>query len=310
MVGPQPLALAILTIEPASYSSQRLVLAAEARGHRVHVFDTTACVPLMNAEAPSLLYKGESLPPIDVVIPRIGAAMTGHGCAVVRQFQSMGAATLADADAMAASRDKRCAHQRLSGAGLPMPTTSFVCVPQSSSDMFETMGPLPLILKPVQSSQGQGIVLVKTAYELERAVAELKDQETDFLVQEFVAEAQCEDIRCFVIGDDVVAAMKRHAAPGEFRSNLHQGGTAERVEISHDERALAVKATQTLGLSVAGVDLLRGRHGPLVLEVNLSPGLHGIETCTGRDVATPMIAEAERLTARGAASATKTGAAA
>ncbi len=297
MVGPQPLALAILTIQPESYSSQRLIQVAEARGHCVHVLDTTACVPLTDADGPSLLYKGKALPPIDVVIPRIGATMTGHGCAVVRQFQSMGVATLADAEAMAATRDKRCAHQRLSAAGLPMPATSFVCVPQNSCEIIDAMGSLPLVLKPVQSSQGQGIVLVQTASELERAITSFKDQQADFLIQDFVSEAQGEDIRCVVIGDDVVAVMKRRAAPGEFRSNLHQGGTAEIVEITREERALAVKATKTLGLSVAGVDLLRCRRGPLVLEVNLSPGLQGIETCTGRDVATPMIAEAERITA-------------
>ncbi|MEM6747512.1 MAG: RimK family alpha-L-glutamate ligase [Pseudomonadota bacterium] len=294
---PQPLALAVLTIEPGCYSSQRLEAAARARGHDVQCLDTMVCSLHVQSGDLSVHHRGQCLPSFDAVIPRIGPAMTGHGCAVVHQFEAMGVPALARAQAIMASRDKRRAHQLLASAGLPMPRTAFICVPQGPHDILEMMGSLPLVLKPIRSSQGEGVRLVRTIEALQAEIAAFAGQQTDFLVQEFVAEAAGEDVRCLVVGGEVVAAMKRCAAPGEFRSNLHQGGSAEATEITEAERQIAQRAAETFGLSFAGVDLLRGRNGPLVLEVNSSPGLEGIERCTGQDLADLVVAEVERIAA-------------
>ncbi|MEO1659071.1 MAG: RimK family alpha-L-glutamate ligase [Pseudomonadota bacterium] len=293
----KPLALAILTIEPEGYSARRLAEAATARGHDVQLLDTMGCSLHVESSTFTVRHQGAELPRVDCVIPRIGAAMTGHGCALVRQLKVMGVPSLGPADAIETSRDKRRAHQMLARAGLAMPSTLFVCVPRSADDLIAAAGPLPLIVKPVRSSQGEGVTLARTTDELQATIDGFAAQQTDFLVQEFIEEADGEDIRCFVIGDDVVAAMRRKAAPGEFRSNLHQGGSAEAAEISDEERGLAIRAAQTFGLSVAGVDLLRSEAGPLVLEVNSSPGLEGVEGCTGKDLAGLMITEAERVAA-------------
>lgn len=240
---------------------------------------------------------GAPLPHYDMVIPRIGAAMTPHGCAVVEQLEAMGIPCLAGAEAIRSSRDKRRAHQMMASAGIHAPRTSFFCVPSGVQEVLASAGPLPLVFKPTQSSQGLGVELARTAQDLERLIDHYVREQKDFLVQTFVDEAAGEDLRCIVLGDRVVAAMTRTAAPGEFRSNLHQGGRAKAATLSDSERALALHAASVFGLAFAGVDILRTRSEPIVLEVNSSPGLEGIERATGLDIASEVIAHIEHARA-------------
>jgi ribosomal protein S6--L-glutamate ligase len=233
---------------------------------------------------PSIHYDGAALE-FDAVIPRIGASITFYGTAVVRQFEMMGVFSLNESVAISRSRDKLRSLQLLSRKGIGLPVTGFANSPADTEDLLNLVGGSPVVLKLLEGTQGKGIVLAETIKAAQSVIEAFRGLDADFLVQEFVAEAGGSDIRCFVIGDKVVAAMKRQAQDGEFRSNLHRGGSAEVVKITPEERSTAVRAARIMGLIVAGVDILRSNHGPVVMEVNSSPGLEGIERTTGKDVA-------------------------
>jgi ribosomal protein S6--L-glutamate ligase len=281
----RPLRIAILTREPKNYSSLRLKEAAEARGHVAEMVNTARCTMAINAMNPAVYYDGRKLARYDAVIPRVGASMTNYGMAVIRQFQLTGAYILNSAEAIGASRDKLYAHQVLARAGIGMPTTAFAHSPKDTGNLIEHVGGAPLVVKLLESTQGRGVVLAETKKAAESVIDAFRGLDANFIVQEFVKEAGGADIRCFVVGGKVVAAMKRQAQAGEFRSNLHRGGAAVKVRITKEERQAAVRAARAMGLGVAGVDLLRSESGPKVLEVNSSPGLEGIEATSGKDVA-------------------------
>lgn len=281
----RPLRIALLTREPNTYSSKRLVEAGEARGHVVEAIDTRRCYMRIGGLRPEVHYDGRILPYYDAVIPRIGASITSYGTAVLRQFASTGAYCLNKADGILASRDKLLAHQLLSDAQIGMPLTTFASSPKDTKDLIELAGGAPVVVKLLQSTQGRGVVLAETRKAAESLVDAFRGLDANFLVQQFVAEAAGADVRCFVIGNRIVGAMRRRAAEGEFRSNLHRGGTAEPVKLTKQERDTARKAAKILSLNVAGVDILQSDAGPKVLEVNSSPGLEGIESSTGIDVA-------------------------
>lgn len=281
----RPLRIAILTREPSNYSSQRLKSAAETRGHVVEMINTARCTLAIDANKPKVYYDGQPLPVYDVVIPRIGASMTAYGMAVLRQFSIMGTYCLNTAEAIGASRDKLYAHQILARAGIAMPLTAFAHSPKDTKNLIDHVGTAPLVVKLLQSTQGRGVVLAETRKAAESVIDAFRGLDANFIVQDFVKEAEGADIRCFVVGGRVMAAMMRQAEDGDFRSNLHRGGSAKRVRISKEERTAAVRAAKAMGLSVAGVDMLRSSTGPKILEVNSSPGLEGVERTSGKDVA-------------------------
>ena len=280
----RPLRVALLSREPGSYSTKRLIEAGEKRGHVVEVIDTKRCYMRIGGLRPEVHYDGRSLPYYDAVIPRIGASITAYGTAVLRQFASTGAYCLNSADGILASRDKLLAHQLLSDAQIGMPLTAFASSPKDTKELIALAGGAPVVVKLLQSTQGRGVVLAETKKAAESLIDAFRGLDADFLVQQFVAEAGGADVRCFVIGSRVVGAMRRKAADGDFRSNLHRGGSAERVKLTKVERDTARRATKALGLKIAGVDILQSDDGPKVLEVNSSPGLQGIEATTGIDV--------------------------
>ena len=281
----RPLRIALLTREPDNYSSRRIIEAGEARGHIVEPINTSRCYMRIDSVGSEVHYDGKILPLYDAVIPRIGASVTAYGTAVLRQFANTGAYCLNSAEAITASRDKLLAHQRLASAGIGMPVTAFANSPKDTKDLISIAGKAPVVVKLLESTQGRGVVLAETAKAAESLVDAFRGLGANFLVQEFIAEAAGTDTRCFVIGGKVVGAMSRQAAAGEFRSNLHRGGTARVDKLSKTERDVARRAVRELGLQVAGVDLLRSETGPKVLEVNSSPGLEGIENATGKDIA-------------------------
>ncbi|MEL6956415.1 MAG: 30S ribosomal protein S6--L-glutamate ligase [Pseudomonadota bacterium] len=285
----RPLRIALLTREPKNYSSQRIAQAGRDRGHVVEMINTSRCYIRIGSLSSEVHYDGKVLPRYDAVIPRIGASVTAYGTAVLRQFANTGAYCLNTAPAIAASRDKLLAHQILAAAKIGMPVTAFANSPKDTKDLIELTGSAPVVVKLLESTQGRGVVLAETKKAAESLVDAFRGLDANFLVQEFIAEAAGADTRCFVIGNKVVGAMKRQAAAGEFRSNLHRGGTAYAVRLTRDERAVARRAARELGLSVAGVDILQSDSGPKVLEVNSSPGLEGIEMATGKDIASQMI---------------------
>ena len=287
------LRIALLTVNAQNYSSRRLIEAAQARGHEIDAIDTTRCYMNINVAAPSVLYDGMVLRRYDAVIPRIGSPLTDYGLAVVRQFEMTGAYCLNRAGAIGAARDKLHALQVLARKGVAMPTTAFARSPKDTGHVLGLVGGAPLVVKLLQGSQGRGVVLAETAQAAESVISAFRDLDADILVQEFVAEAKGADIRCFVIGAKVVAAMKRQAKLGDFRSNLHQGGEATPVKITTAERDLSIRAVRALGLQVAGVDILRAHDGPKVIEVNASPGLQGVERASGKDVADLVIRHLE-----------------
>lgn len=291
--------IAILSRNAKLYSTRRLIEAAKVRGHGVWVLDVLRCYMNIASHRPSIHYKGEDLTGFDAVIPRIGASVTFYGTAVLRQFEMMGVYPLSESVAITRSRDKLRSLQLLSRKGIGLPVTGFAHAPDDIDDLIRMVGGTPVVIKLLEGTQGIGVVLAdnkKTAQSLIEAFLGLKVQ---ILVQEFIKETAGSDIRCFVIGDKVVAAMKRQAPEGEFRSNLHRGGTASVVRITPEERSTAIRAAQTMGLNVAGVDVLRSNHGPLVMEVNSSPGLEGIETATGKDIAGGIIEFIEKNATRG-----------
>jgi len=287
------LRIALLTREPDSYSSQRLRDAALTRGHMVDVIDTARCYLSIHTTAPAIHHDGKPLPFYDAVIPRIGSSITRYGTAVVRQFEIIGSYCLNKAHAISLSRDKLLAHQTLAQHRIPMPLTAFAHSSKDSQKLIELVGGAPLVIKLLASTQGRGVVLAPNEAAAESLISAFRVVEADFLVQDFIEESAGSDIRCLVVGERVVATMRRRAAAGDFRSNLHMGGQAEPVRLTRDERLIAVKAVLAMGLQVAGVDLLQAHDGIKVLEVNSSPGLEGIEGLSGRDVAGLMIEHIE-----------------
>jgi ribosomal protein S6--L-glutamate ligase len=287
------LRVAVLSRED-NYSTRRLVEEGDARGHTVEVVDTTRCYMAINALSPEVHYDGKRLPRYDAVIPRIGASITPYGAAVVRQFETIGTFCINGSEGIVASRDKLYAHQLMARHRIGMPNTAFASSPKDTDSLIKLVGTAPLIVKLLESTQGKGVVLAETKKAAQSVIDAFRGLRANFLVQDFVKEAAGEDIRCLVVGNRVVASMKRTGAEGDFRSNLHRGGTAQRVRITKTERETALKAARAFNLNLAGVDLLRSETGPKVLEVNSSPGLEGIETASGKNVAGLLYDEIER----------------
>jgi ribosomal protein S6--L-glutamate ligase len=281
--------LAILSRNSKLYSTRRLVEAARARGHTVRVLDPLRCYMRIASDGFSMHYKGKPIAGYDAVIPRIGASITRYGTAVLRQLEMMGSYTPNPSDAILRARDKLRAHQLLAAQGIGMPITVFGDNPDDTLDLLSMLGPPPHVIKLNEGTQGAGVMLTEKPSASRSVIEALRGLYANFVVQEFIGEAQGADVRCFVVGDRVVASMRRQAPEGDFRSNLHRGGTAEPVEASQAEKDVAVRAARSLGLSVAGVDLIRAQRGPLVLEVNSTPGLEGIEQVGAEDVAGAII---------------------
>ena len=281
--------IAILSRKRALYSTRRLVEAAQQQGHEVQVIDTLRCYMNITSHKPEIHYRGENLTGFDAVIPRIGASITFYGTAVVRQFEMMGVFSLNESVAIARSRDKLRSLQLLSRKGIGLPVSGFAHSPDDIEDLIKMVGGAPVVIKLLEGTQGIGVVLAETQKAAESVIEAFMGLKANILVQEFIKEAGGSDIRCLVIGEKVVAAMMRRAREGEFRSNLHRGGTAELIRITPEERSTAVRAAAAMGLNVAGVDILRSNHGPVIMEVNSSPGLEGIEKATGKDIASMII---------------------
>jgi ribosomal protein S6--L-glutamate ligase len=286
--------IAILSRDKTLYSTNRLREAGKARGHTMAVIDPLRCYMNIAASKPTMHYNGRALANVSAVIPRIGASITFYGTAVVRQFEMMGVFVLNGSAAIARARDKLQSLQWLSSHGIGLPATGFASSPGDTDDLLVLVGGAPVVVKLLEGTQGMGVVLAETRKAADSVIDAFRGLRAHFLVQQFVKEAAGSDIRCFVIGSRVVAAMKRQAKEGDFRSNLHRGGRAELVRITPEERSVAVRAARVVGLGVAGVDILRSSDGPLVIEVNASPGLEGIEEATGRDIAGMMIEYTER----------------
>ena len=267
------------------YSTQRLIEAAQNRGHEVKVIDALRCYMNINSDKPQIHFKGEELSGFDAVIPRIGASVTFYGTAVLRQFEMMGVYPVNESVAITRSRDKLRSMQLLSRKGVGMPITGFASKPDDVKDLLEMVGGAPVVIKLLEGTQGIGVVLAETRKAAESVIEAFMGLKANIMVQEYIKEAEGADVRCFVLGDKVIASMKRQGAEGEFRSNLHRGGSASLTKITPQERRTAVAAAKIMGLNVAGVDLLRSSRGPLVMEVNSSPGLEGIEAATGKDIA-------------------------
>ena len=277
--------IAILSRNPKLYSTRRLKEAGEERGHQVDIIDTLHCYMDITKNRPAVRYKGEELPNYDAIIPRIGASITFYGSAVVRQFEMMGTYSINESVAITRARDKLRSLQLLSRKGVGLPRTGFASKPDDVDDLIKNVGGAPLVIKLLEGTQGIGVVLADTNKAAKSIIEAFMGLKANILVQEFIKEAGGADIRCLVVGEKVVAAMKRQAQPGEFRSNLHRGGSASLIKLTPEERATAAKAAKVMGLNVAGVDILRSERGPLVMEVNSSPGLGGIEAATNKDVA-------------------------
>ena len=282
--------IAMLARNANLYSHKRLVEAAEAKGHHIDIINTTQCYVNITSRRPQVLYRGAVLAGYDAVIPRIGASITFYGLAVLRQFEMMGVWPLNESVAIGRARDKLWALQIMSRLGIGLPVTGFANSAQRSEELIRMVGGPPVVIKLVEGTQGLGVVLGETMPSAKSTFEAFRGAKINILVQEFVKEADGADIRAFVIGDRVVGAMKRQSGPGEFRSNLHRGGTAEKTRITPEERSTAVRACKALGLNVAGVDMLRSSHGPVLIEVNSTPGLQGIEQSTGIDIAERIIA--------------------
>ena len=281
--------IGILSTNRNLYSTRRLVDACRARGHTVQVINHKRCYMNITSHSPGIHYQGQAIADIDAIIPRIGASVSFYGAAVVRQFEMMGVYSVNESVAITRSRDKLRALQLLSRKGIGLPITGFANSPGDTQDLLQFVGGAPVVIKLLEGTQGVGVVLAETAKAAESVIEAFSGLKANFMVQEFIKEAGGADIRCFVIGDKVVAAMKRQGKEGEFRSNLRRGGTAKLIKITPEERSTAVRSARVMGLNVAGVDLLRSNHGPVVMEVNSSPGLEGIENATGKDVAGQII---------------------
>jgi ribosomal protein S6--L-glutamate ligase len=286
------LKIGILSRKTSLYSTKRLREAAEKRGHDVAVIDYSRCYMNITSHKPQVLFRGEPLH-FDAIIPRIGASMTFYGTAVVRQFEMMGVFSANESQAITRSRDKLRSLQLLARAGIGLPVTGCARSTKDIDGLIETVGGAPLVVKLLEGTQGVGVVLAETKKAAESVIAAFRQLDANIMVQEFIKEAGGSDIRAFVVGGKVVAAMKRQGPEGDFRSNLHRGGTASAIKLSPEERSTALRSAKKLGLRIAGVDLLRSNHGPLVMEVNSSPGLEGIEAASGVDVADKVVAYLE-----------------
>lgn len=286
--------IAILSRNEDLYSTKKLIDAAEARGHEVKVIDYLRCYMNITATKPTVHYDGGVLEKFDAVIPRISAKRTFYGAAILRQFETMNTFCLNSSLGMTNARDKLRCLQLLAGAGVELPSTSFAHGLEDTSDLIKTVGGTPLVVKLIEGTQGVGVVLVDTGKAAESVIQAFRGANANIIVQEYIEEAKGSDIRCFVVGDKVIAAMKRQSAEGDFRSNIHRGGIASLVKISKKEREVAIKAVKVMGLNCAGVDLLRSSRGPMILEINSSPGLEGIETTTKINIADKIIEYIEK----------------
>lgn len=286
--------IVILSRNPDLYSTRRLVEAARQKGHEALVVDHLKCNIVIEKKKPSIYYQGELLEDVDAVIPRIGASVTFYGTAVVRQFEMMKVFTAVESQALIRSRDKLRSLQIMARAGVGLPKTVFTNYSKDVDQVVSSVGGAPLVIKLLEGTQGLGVVLAETENAAKSIIEAFNGLKARVIAQEFIEEAGGADIRAFVVEGNIVGAMKRQGKKGEFRSNLHRGGTASIVELSEEERNTALKATRVLGLGVAGVDMLQSKHGPLVIEVNSSPGLEGIEGATGKDIAREIISYVER----------------
>ncbi|MCK8045403.1 MULTISPECIES: 30S ribosomal protein S6--L-glutamate ligase [Shewanella] len=287
--------MGLLASNPDLYSNQRIIEAGEQRGHEMVFLNISQCYLKLDASSPEVHYRGGTvLNDVDAVIPRIRPSMTFYGCALTRHFESLNIEALNTSDAITRSRDKLFSLQLLQKNNLDIPTSGFANSPVDTKDLIDMVGGAPLIVKLLEGTQGKGVVLAETTKAAESVINAFKSLRVNLLVQEFIKEAQGKDLRCFVIDGKVVASIERTAAPGEFRANIHMGGSASIVSVSAAERQLAIKAAKTMGLRVAGVDIIRSSRGPLLLEINSSPGLEGIESATGIDIAGAMIESIEK----------------
>jgi ribosomal protein S6--L-glutamate ligase len=291
--------IVILSRNKKLYSTRRLVEAGQVRGHEMRVVDHQRCYMNIASHKPAVHYRGEVLEDVDAVIPRIGASITFYGTAVLRQFEMMGVYPLNESVAISRSRDKLRSLQLLSRKGVGLPITGFAHSPDDTQDLLSIAGGAPVVIKLLEGTQGIGVVLAETRKAAESVIEAFRGLNANFLVQEFISESAGSDIRCLVIGDRVVAAMQRQGKEGEFRSNLHRGGTSKLIRITPEERATAIRSAKIMGLNVAGVDIIRSNHGPVVLEVNSSPGLEGIERTTEKDVAGMIIEHIEKNAKKG-----------
>ncbi|QDU93237.1 30S ribosomal protein S6--L-glutamate ligase [Lignipirellula cremea] len=286
--------IAILSRNPKLHSTMRLKEAGEQRGHNTIVVDYLRCYMDIAAHKPKLIYQGRALDDIDAVIPRIGWSQAFYGSAVVRQFEVMGVLTVNQSIAITRTRDKLRSLQLLSRKGLGLPVTGFAHSTKDIDGLLQIVGGAPLVIKLLEGAQGIGVILAETLNAAQAVIEAFRGLDANILVQEYIQEAAGADLRCLVIDGKVVAAIKRQAAPGEFRANLHRGGTAEKVRLSPDERSCAVRAAKAMGLAICGVDLIRSNRGPLIMEVNSTPGLEGLEYASGVDVAGKIIEYVER----------------
>ncbi len=286
--------IAILSRGPKLYSTRRLLEAAEQRGHEVVVLDHLKCVLVIEKGHPHIFYGGKEVVGIDAIIPRIGTSVTFYGAAVVRQFEQMKVFSSVESQALVRSRDKLRSLQLLAKAGLGMPKTAFASIPKNIENVLEQVGGAPVVIKLLEGTQGIGVILAETHKSAKSVIESFLALKANILVQEFIKEAGGADIRAFIVDGKIVGAMKRQGLPGEFRSNLHRGGSANVIELTKEERETAIKAAKKLGLAIAGVDMLQSSRGPLVMEVNSSPGLEGIEGATGVDIASKIIEYVER----------------
>jgi ribosomal protein S6--L-glutamate ligase len=286
--------IGILSRNAKLYSTARIVEAGEKRGHSMHVVDPLFCYMDVTSQRPTVYFRNKKLDDFDAIIPRIGASVTFFATAVLRQFEVMGVYSLNESVAISRSRDKLRALQLLARKGIGMPVTGFAHSTKMTADLVKLVGGAPLVIKLLEGTQGTGVVLAETTSAAESVIDAFRDLDAYFLVQELIEESKGTDVRCFVVGGKVIASMTRKAKAGEFRSNLHRGGVAEAVKLTPEERKAAVRAADAMGLAVAGVDILRSNHGPLVIEVNSSPGLEGIEKATGVDIGSLIIDHIEK----------------
>ncbi|MFH4966716.1 30S ribosomal protein S6--L-glutamate ligase [Gaetbulibacter sp. M240] len=286
--------IVILSRNSNLYSTDRLREEGEKRGHRMEIIDPLKCDIIIEKERPTIYYKDRYLDYVDAIIPRIGASVTFYGCAVVRQFEMMGVFTICTSDAIQRSRDKLRSFQRLSKAGIGMPKTVFTNYSRDVEEVIEHVGGTPVVIKLLEGTQGLGVVLAETKNAAESVLEAFNGLQARVIVQEFIKEAGGADLRALVVDGQVVGAMKRQGKDGEFRSNLHRGGSAKVLKLNHDELKLAMNASRALKLPVCGVDMLQSSRGPLILEVNSTPGLEGIEAATGRNIAKSIIHFIER----------------
>jgi ribosomal protein S6--L-glutamate ligase len=277
--------IAMMARNPNLYSHKRLKEAAEQRGHTLDIINTLRCVMNIASRKPDIYYDGEKLTGYDAVIPRIGASVTFYGLAVLRQFEMAGVYPLNESVAIGRSRDKLRSTQILARDGIGLPVTTFAHDPKQTEEVLKMAGGAPLVIKLLEGTQGLGVVLADTDRSAKSVIEAFRSANVNILVQQFIKESSGTDIRALVVGGKVVAAMQRTGGAGEFRSNLHRGGTAKRIKLTPEERSTAVRSAKSMGLNVCGVDMLRAKDGPVVMEVNSSPGLEGVENATGIDIA-------------------------